>query len=202
MRSATPVDYDGRARCRQPHGFAVRLRLWVLWMLTGILLFNSGFKPPYWGERVDIEGETLLPPGESRVLRFHSTMKNDIGIRAWGVGLSVDEARAASATGVASVTVTVTGAGGPVREGSSTCEEHYAWGETDTGWTVNLEHCDVDAECTNDATPCEATVEFTMTSDSSESVTVGWSARASVDGTIGCCRNRDKVGEVSIELVP
>lgn len=204
MRNTKPVDNDGRARRRQPHGFAVRLRLWALWVLTGILLINTGFRDNYWDDWVEIEGETILPSGESRALLFHSTMTNDRGVREWHVGFRVDQVRADAATGVARVTVT--GSDGLVQGGASVCEVRN-WGEpdngSDTGWIVDFEDCDLDLKCSVATPSCEATVEFTITSNSSDTVTVGWSAHALVDGTISCFRNPDKAGAaVSIELVP
>ncbi len=143
---------------------------------------------------------TELASGTSATLQFRTSMRNDGGETRWKVDLDVIEIHAA-ATQDSGNSVAVTVIGRVDGSGSDSCSETW---EPDTGLS-RWQKCWVWPECSGDAMPCEATVEFELVSMSDEPITVEWAVSALVEGFYtysfcGPCYKRSDDVDVDAEV--
>ncbi len=179
-------------------GRAGRPHPWGVWLIAVVLLLGTASRTGSWITSTEITGRTELDPGASATLQFRASMWNDRGATWWIVALDVIEIHAAEAPD-SGKDVAVTLIGRVDGSGSSTCSQ--PWEVPDTG-APQWDECTLAPECSGDAMPCEATVEFELVSMSDEPVTVQWVVYAEATDPLGCFESRDDVeGAVTLEQV-
>ena len=170
------------------------------WIAGTSVLLLMGCLPPHWSAGDEIQGSSVVRPGEVTILQFSSTVQKGRASDMWIIGFGGRSLGPlggwdASDSDEVSLTVSVVGSSGEEVEADWWSDRE---GDLEWDWAV------IDLDCGEGVLSCERVGEVDLRVVTEEEVTLDWLAATQVwgDGRPGCvfCGGHEEVN-VSMRLV-